>query len=171
MTEPTAGPRFQAMQRPAPAIDYEGLVAPWFQQCGTCDAGLTMSCVCPEGTVQYAMLELLAEVRRLSEALQQAQREKEPAQHWDAIVKFAVKRREWEAFYGGDLADASDPLMVEFLKDAFSRADAAGAELAELRAEIAATNVTGRFRGQDWLADHDQRTAKQRATSSGGGTP
>ncbi|MEU7170209.1 hypothetical protein ABZ949_01805 [Micromonospora tulbaghiae] len=38
---------------------------PFIQQCGSCDAGLPMSCTCPIGDYRPVMARLVAEVERL----------------------------------------------------------------------------------------------------------
>lgn len=38
---------------------------PFLNQCGSCDAGLPMSCSCPTGDYRPVMLELVREVERL----------------------------------------------------------------------------------------------------------
>lgn len=38
---------------------------PFLNQCGSCDAGLPMSCTCPSGDYRPVMLDLVREVERL----------------------------------------------------------------------------------------------------------
>ena len=38
---------------------------PFLQQCGSCDAGLLMSCTCPQQDFRPVMLDLVREVERL----------------------------------------------------------------------------------------------------------
>lgn len=39
--------------------------APFLNQCGSCDAGLLMSCTCPQEDYRPVMLELVREVEQL----------------------------------------------------------------------------------------------------------
>jgi hypothetical protein len=43
---------------------------PFLQQCGSCDAGLPMSCTCPTGDYRPVMADLVAEVERLRQRTQ-----------------------------------------------------------------------------------------------------
>lgn len=38
---------------------------PWLALCGSCDAGLPMSCTCPDGDPRQVISDLVAEVVRL----------------------------------------------------------------------------------------------------------
>ena len=46
-------------------LDLDAIAATWLQQCGSCDAGLPMSCSCNAGDPRPVMAALVDEVRRL----------------------------------------------------------------------------------------------------------
>lgn len=50
-------------------IDLKAIQEKWLRQCGACDAGLPMSCVCPEEDYRPTMLELVREVERLRKVI------------------------------------------------------------------------------------------------------
>lgn len=40
----------------ATALDLRMALEPWLNQCGSCDAGLTMNCTCPKGDIRPLLL-------------------------------------------------------------------------------------------------------------------
>src|SRR5262245_60291478 len=54
-----------AALKDAPPPDLDEIEARWLRQCGHCDAGLAMSCTCPEGDPRNVIASLVDEIKRL----------------------------------------------------------------------------------------------------------
>ncbi len=48
-----------------PEVDIEAISEKWLRQCSACDAGLAMSCTCPEGDPRNVISNLVDEIKRL----------------------------------------------------------------------------------------------------------
>ena len=46
-------------------VDLQAVTAKWLQQCGSCDAGLSMNCTCPTDDYRPVMAVLVNEVQQL----------------------------------------------------------------------------------------------------------
>lgn len=58
----------------AEPLDLDAIERTWLRQCGHCDAGLPMNCVCPTDDYRIPMGELVVEVRRLQAQLTDARK-------------------------------------------------------------------------------------------------
>lgn len=64
---PSPRPRTVPAYRPVPGDVDLNAIRPWVQLCGSCDAGLPVSCTHPRGDYRKPMLALIYEVERLRE--------------------------------------------------------------------------------------------------------
>ena len=56
-------------------MDLEAIRRKWLSQCGSCDAGLPMSCTCPDGDPRGVILELVHKLEKIQELLSDRDRD------------------------------------------------------------------------------------------------
>jgi hypothetical protein len=101
LPNPTAG------HLPPASMDVDDLLAPWLVQCGRCDAGLPMGCVCPTGDVRPLLRQLanmLAEAGRRIDGLQdtlERERRNRLGDHALELRRIAASPTDMAAFLTG----------------------------------------------------------------------
>lgn len=77
------------------ALDLEAISAEFLRQCGSCDAGVSVICTCVGRDYRPTMLDLLREVERFRETLEDLAKDCEafPEDHaWAAIMTATALR-------------------------------------------------------------------------------